>query len=101
MPFPNKSLIVPRSPRLCLMGQACRVQRRKLALRHKTSTQGVKLIPNFQTNQGPAGQRYDESSSTRAEKVVEQGDWRETFFHSILEEYGAYGAIVEESRNRI
>ena len=101
MPFPNKSLIVPRSPRLCLMGQACRVQRRKLALRHKTSTQGVKLIPNFQTNQVPAGQRYDESSSTRAEKVVEQGDWRETFLQSIVEACAANVAVLDESGNML
>src|SRR5881394_3379992 len=101
MPSSNKGVDVRHTFWACVLGQGCRVQRRKLALRHKTSTQGVKLIPNFQTNQVAAGQRYDESSSTRAEKVVEQGDWRETFLQSIVEACAANVAVLDESGNML
>src|ERR1700730_6794185 len=101
MPSPNKRLIAPRSPRLrCLMGKACRVQRRKLGLRHKTSTQVVDLpIPNFQTDQVAGRQRYDESRSTPPEKIVEQSDVRETLLQAIVEACAANVAVLDESGN--
>jgi signal transduction histidine kinase len=82
------------------MGQACRVQRRKLTLRHKTSTEvGDLLIPNFQTDQVARGRRYDESSSTRAEKSVMQSDGRETLLQAIVEACAASVAVLDESGN--
>jgi signal transduction histidine kinase len=101
MPSSNKSLIVPRSPRLrCLMGKACRVQRRRLALSRKTSTQVVDLlVPNLQTDQLAGGQRYDESRSTPAEKIVEQSDGRETLLRAIVEACAANVAVLDESGN--
>jgi signal transduction histidine kinase len=101
MPFPNKSSIVPQSPRLrCLMGKACRVQRRKLALSRKLSTQAIDLlVPNFQTGQVAKGHRYDESRSTPAEKIVEQSEVRETFLQAIVEACASNVAVLDEYGN--
>lgn len=100
MSSPNKTSIAARVPRqVCSPEQACRAQRRKLARRHRVSTElRAQLIPDSQADRA-GGWRYDQSTLAGAETFIEKGDRRETFLRATIEACAANVAVLDEAGN--
>lgn len=97
---PNPTSIVTRTRRpLGSTGQACRAQRRKLAVRHKISSQLRELpIRNFHAKQ-VSGRRFDEPSFILPETFVGQVGGQEAFLQAIVEACAANVAVLDETGN--
>lgn len=80
-----------------MQGQQCRVQRRKLARRRKTSIQPrAGFVSNFGTAQIPSSYRH-RASLPATETFVEESYGREMFLQAIVEACAANVAVLDES----
>src|SRR4030095_8906477 len=89
------------APRLNSMpGNLCRLQRRKLALRHKSAgpSRAISIL-NSETNQVLGRPRLRDSALMIDEKSIEQSYARDTFLQAIVEACAANVAVLDESGN--
>ena len=99
MPFPYVEGSI--SPRLITMpGSLCRLQRRKLARRHKTASQSLAIsISNSKTEQiahSPGEHRQRNSTLMINEQRIEQSYGREMFLQAIVEACASNVAVLDE-----
>src|SRR5258705_4746634 len=101
MPFPHvEGSIAPRL--ISMPGSLCRLQRRKLARRHKTSSHSLAIsISNSKTEQiaGSPGERHRQSTLMINEQPIAQSYGREMFLQAIVEACASNVAVLDEFGN--
>jgi hypothetical protein len=96
MPFPHgKRLIAPRL--ISMPDSLCRLQRRKLARRHKSPSQLAISIPNSTTDQITSSRR--QSALLINERPIGQSCGSESFLQAIVEACASNVAVLDEAGN--